>query len=184
MNRWQTIELINPLTIGNSWRRNGKLVSNVTADALVLKHQAISIHNTGSIPLVWHQFHKKLLLMRWIPLESNIQCEVNDPFNPSPPGQNDHFADDIFRCIFLNENAWISFKISLKFVPEVWINNVPALVQMKAWYQPGDKPSFEPMICSLLMHICVAWPLWVKGLWLWRQSPDQTISLVYVCPSA
>ena len=28
-----------------------------------------------------------------------------------------HFADNIFKCIFLNENAWIALKISLKFVP-------------------------------------------------------------------
>ena len=26
-------------------------------------------------------------------------------------------ADDIFKYIFLNENFWISIKISLKFVP-------------------------------------------------------------------
>ena len=26
-------------------------------------------------------------------------------------------AVDIFKCIFLNENVWISIKISLKFVP-------------------------------------------------------------------
>ena len=34
-----------------------------------------------------------------------------------------HFTDDIFQCIFLNENIWISPKISLKFVPQVRINN-------------------------------------------------------------
>ena len=34
------------------------------------------------------------------------------------PTQNGrHFADDIFKCIFLNENIWIWLKISLKFVP-------------------------------------------------------------------
>ena len=34
------------------------------------------------------------------------------------PGQNDrHFADDIFKRIFLNEEVGISIKISLKFVP-------------------------------------------------------------------
>ena len=27
-----------------------------------------------------------------------------------------HFADDIFKCIFLNENVWILFQISPKFV--------------------------------------------------------------------
>ena len=26
-----------------------------------------------------------------------------------------HFTDDIFKCIFLNENVWISLKISLTF---------------------------------------------------------------------
>ena len=41
-----------------------------------------------------------------------------------------HFTDNILKCIFLNENIWISLKISLKFVPEVQINNIPALVQI------------------------------------------------------
>ena len=39
-----------------------------------------------------------------------------------------HFADNIFKCIFLNENVWISIKISLKFVPMGLINNIPAMV--------------------------------------------------------
>ena len=39
--------------------------------------------------------------------------------NSSPPGQNGHhFADNIFRCIFVNENFCILIKISLKFVPK------------------------------------------------------------------
>ena len=37
-----------------------------------------------------------------------------------------HLADDIFKCIFLNENVWVPFKISLKFVSEGRINNIPA----------------------------------------------------------
>ena len=39
-----------------------------------------------------------------------------------------HFPDDIFKCIFLNENVLISIKSSLKFVPNGQINNIPALV--------------------------------------------------------
>ena len=54
-----------------------------------------------------------------------------------------NFADDIFKCIFFNENAWISLKISLKFVRKVRINNIPALVQIMAWCRPGDKPLSE-----------------------------------------
>ena len=51
-------------------------------------------------------------------------------FNTLRPRQNGrHFADDIFKCIFLNENVWIPIKISLKFVPKGQINNIPTLVQ-------------------------------------------------------
>ena len=62
-----------------------------------------------------------------------------------------HFADDIFKCIFLNENVWIPIKISLKFVPKGPINYTPASVQIMAWRQPGDKPLSETMMVRLLM---------------------------------
>ena len=55
-------------------------------------------------------------------------------------------ADDTFKWIFLNENVWISIKIALKFVPSGQVNNIPALVQIMAWPQPGDKPLSEPMM--------------------------------------
>ena len=74
-----------------------------------------------------------------------------------------HFADDVLKCIFLNENMWISLEISLKFVPEGPINNIPALVQIMAWRRPGDKPLSEPMMVSLLTHICVTRPQWVNS---------------------
>ena len=78
------------------------------------------------------------------------------------PRQNGrHFADDIFKCIFLNENVWISIKMSLKFVPKGPINNIPALVQIMAWRRPGDKPLSEAMMVNLLTHICVSRPQWV-----------------------
>ena len=35
--------------------------------------------------------------------------------------------DDIFKCIFLNENVWIPIEISLTFVPKGPINYTPAL---------------------------------------------------------
>ena len=75
-----------------------------------------------------------------------------------------HFADDIFKCIFLNEDVWIPIpiKISLKFVPKGPINNIAALVQIMAWRRPGDKPLSEPMMVSLPTHIWVARPQWVN----------------------
>ena len=72
-----------------------------------------------------------------------------------------HFADDIFKCIFLNENVWFPIEIPLKFVPMGLINTIPALVQIMAWRRPGDKPLSEPMMVSLLTHICVTRPQWV-----------------------
>ena len=87
-------------------------------------------------------------------------------FNPSGvdwPRQNGRFfADEIFTCILLNEKVWISINISLKFVPEGQINNIPVLVQIMAWCQPGNKPLPEPMMFSLLTHICVTRPQWVN----------------------
>ena len=60
-----------------------------------------------------------------------------------------HLPDDIFKCIFLNENVWILIKISLKFIPMGPIDNIPALVQVMAWHQSGNKPLSEPMMVFL-----------------------------------
>ena len=84
-----------------------------------------------------------------------------------------HFADDIFKCIFLNENVWTAIEISLKFVPKGPINNIPALVQIMAWRRSGDKPLSEPMMVSLLTHICVTRPQWVNmeiSYYLYKES--------------
>ena len=84
-------------------------------------------------------------------------------FNSLRPRQNVcHFADDLFKCIFLNENVRIAIKISLKFVPKGPINNISALLQIMAWRRPGDKPLSEAMVFRLLTHICITWPQWVK----------------------
>ena len=86
-----------------------------------------------------------------------------------------HFPDDIFKWIFLNENIWISIKVSLKFVSKGLINNIPALVQIMAWRLPGDKPLSEPMLVSLLRYICVTRPQIVNGL-----SGDSEVHIVHI----
>ena len=84
-------------------------------------------------------------------------------FNTLRPGQNGrHFPDEIFKCVFLNENVWITTKISLKFVPKGPIDNTPALVQLMAWRRPDAKPLSEPMMLSLRTHICVTRPHWAN----------------------
>ena len=42
------------------------------------------------------------------------------------------------------------------------VNNTPALFQIMAWRRPGNKPLSEPMMVSLLTHICVTRPQWVN----------------------
>ena len=116
--------------------------------------------------------NKEKILGHWIatlPHESpSDQLQVSDRldfawFNTLGPRQNGrHFADDIFKCIFLNGNVWISIKISLKFVCKGPINNIPASVQIMAWRRPGDKPLSEAMMVNLPTHICVSRPQWVN----------------------
>ena len=89
-----------------------------------------------------------------------------DWFNKLRPRQNGrHFPDDILKLIFLNENVWILIKISLKFVLKSPIDNIPALFQIMAWRQSGDKPISEAMMVSLLTHICVTQPQLVNHVW-------------------
>ena len=90
---------------------------------------------------------------------------IHNGLNSLRPRQNRrHFADDVFKCNFLNENVWIPIKTSLKFVPQGPINTISALVQIMAWRRSGDKPLSEPMMISLPTHICVTRPQWVKTI--------------------
>ena len=67
-----------------------------------------------------------------------------------------HFADYIFKCIFLNENFWIFNGISLKYVPWGLIDHMAVLVQIMAWHRRGGQPLSEPMMIILLPHILPA----------------------------
>ena len=97
----------------------------------------------------------------WPIVNWNLTNNLNS-LRPRPNRR--HFADDIFKCIFENKNEWISPRISLKLVPKVRINNIPALVQIMAWRRPGDKPLSEPMMVSLLTYIGVTRPQWFNEM--------------------
>ena len=69
----------------------------------------------------------------------------------SPPGQNGHhFANNIFKCIFVNEKVCILIKISLNFVPKGPIDNNPALVYTMAWCWIGNKPLSKPTLTRFI----------------------------------
>ena len=99
---------------------------------------------------------------RYILLVTGPRSYIDD-FNTLRPTQDGrYFTDGVLKCIFLNENVWISLKIPLKFVPMGPINNIPALVQIMAWRRPGDKPLSEPMLVFVPTHISVTQPQWVN----------------------
>ena len=92
-------------------------------------------------------------LVSWVEKLYKIQTTINT-LRPRQNGR--HFVDDIFKCIFFNENVWIPTNISLRFVAKGPINNIPALVQIMAWRRPGERPLSEQMMVRLPTHICNA----------------------------
>ena len=71
---------------------------------------ALLVNCVSNLRMIWRLWHPILTNWVWDNMAAN-------------------FVDNIFKCIFLNENARISIKISLKFVPQGPINNIPTLVQ-------------------------------------------------------
>ena len=114
----------------------------------------------------WVILIKRIKYYIWCPdhlLSSTDEMGFSTSMNTLGPEQNGRqMSDDIFNSIFMNENLWISHKISLKFIPKVRINHIPALVEIMAWCRSGDKPWYELVMVNLLTHICVTRPRWVK----------------------
>ena len=82
----------------------------------------------------------------------SISKPTNNTLGPRYDGR--HFADDIFKYIFLNGNICSLVKISLKFVSMVRMNRILSLVQIMAWHQLLS----GPMMVSLVTHILVIRP--------------------------
>ena len=114
-------------------------------------------------PICWNDLHTT----RWVCIKQ-LNLFINT-FRPRQDGR--HFPDDIFNYIFLNENAWISIKISLKFVPKGPVNNIPSSVQIMApikrqaiiWTNDG----------LVYWHIYVTWPQLVKSNVRWDSYTPQ-----------
>ena len=74
-------------------------------------------------PLSFKSMHLKMSSSKWWHLR---QC-----VNTLKPRQNGRrFAEDMFKCIFMNERFCISIRISLNFVSKAPIDNKSALVQI------------------------------------------------------
>ena len=88
--------------------------------------------STESVPKLFCKHKLQIIQMMYVYVYEWIEIMLNYPsssacFNTLRLRQNGrHFADNIFKCIVLNENVWIVIKISLKFVPKGPNNNIPA----------------------------------------------------------
>ena len=191
--RWNTLRALSPLldVITLRQRQNGhhfadKILKFISMNEIfwILKKVSLKfvpkclINNIPALIqiIAWHRPVTKPLsepMMISLPLHVCVTQPqwviygilVLSPLNTLRPRQNGHhLPDNVFKCIFFNENVWISIKILLKFVRKGPINNIPALVQIMSWSQSGDKPLSEPMMVSLPAHICVTWP---KNTPLW-----------------
>ena len=94
-----------------------KFVPNAPINNKLTSVQIMARCRSGDKPLsdpviTWLSRHKLCVTRPWW-------------VNTLSPRQNGrHFADDIFKWMFLNENVWISIKSSLKFVPKGPINKI------------------------------------------------------------
>ena len=68
------------------------------------------------------------------------------------------FSRRHFEMNFLEWNVWIWMQMSLKFVPRVQLT-ISHIVSVG---RPGDKPSSETMMVSLLTQICITQSQWAN----------------------
>ena len=101
----------------------------------------------------------------WWPGDKRGHWIICHTINRLRPRQNSrHFPGDIFKWIFLNQNACISIQIPLKFAPRGPVKNIPALVQIMAWRRQGKE------------HIFVTWLRWVNLVY-----PSAPVGSIFLC---
>ena len=102
------------------------------ATAEVVKMESISIWSiTDNCPILMANIMYSIYFIMEISIRVREHLNINT-LRPRQYGRR--FPDDIFKCIFLNENVWIPIKM---FVPKGLIKNIPAMVQIMAWRRPG-----------------------------------------------
>ena len=136
-NHWQLNCLFNNLVILVLCEGNPPVIGGFPSQRTVMREAFHVSHYEDDLPSDFFPSH---------PIHLSKEA-LSQGLNTLRPRQNGwHFADDIFKWIFLNENVWILIKISLKFVPNGPIDIMLALVQIMAWRQTGNKPLSEPMM--------------------------------------
>ena len=134
---------------------NASHYSDVTMDLIASQITSLTIVYSSvysSADQRKHQGSASLAFVRGI-----HRRPVNSPHKGPVTRKMFPFDDVIMMKIF---ESRLRFHWSV--LPKGPINNIPALAQMMAWRQPGDKPLSKLMMVSLMTHICVTRPQWVN----------------------
>ena len=73
-----------------------------------------------------------------------------------------HFPEDISNAFSWMKMHEFRVRLHWSLFPRAQLTIFQHLVQIMAWRRPDDKTLSEPMMVSLLTHICVTRPQWVK----------------------
>ena len=103
-----------------------------------------------------------LLLPGLFPQSHNALCGLWKTWHIEAQTKWLPFSRRHIQSHFFCQDCCILIKILLKFVSQGPMNNIPALVKIMAWCPSGNKPLSEPMMVTLMTHICVTRPQWVN----------------------
>ena len=105
---------------------------------------------TYSSPVKWLVFCELRLWSVFDPCFNPVSVEYDVvDLNTLRPRQNGClFADDVYKYILLNENVWISIKISVKFAPKdpLGLDKLNNIGSGNGLVPSGNKPLPEPML--------------------------------------
>ena len=121
---WLGKKLLNFCKDSDIWNgQNSESVSNTSIWTLSLSNLKVITWkitlNCTKCPFWGHYVHILWSVMPVMKFVRDLAIQnVPARFNTLRPTQNGcHFADSIFKCIFMNENVWIKMNISLEVVP-------------------------------------------------------------------
>ena len=152
----------------------------------VLSKWVVPWHQPLKHILAWQMLNQYRDALRTPPsVDVSLDCANFNTLRPRQDGR--HFPDDIFRCIFLNENTWIAINISLNFVTKGPLDNIPSLVQIMAcghylnqwWlvyrriYASLGLNELKWLVCEL-RYVCLTMSLhWLREPLLWANSHNK-----------
>ena len=106
----------------------------------------------------WCMSYQNYVILHWLLFHGTQFYNIN---TLRPRQNGGHFPDDIFKWIFLME--MYEFRVEQHWSLLLG-DNFSTLVQIMAWHRSGDIPMSEPMMDTLLTHVCVTRPQWLNIL--------------------